>query len=42
MKKLFVLLTACIAIVGMMGCAEVSKGFFGTVGKVILPDDYES
>ena len=26
MKKLFVLLTACIAFVGMMGCAEVSKG----------------
>jgi hypothetical protein len=41
MKKLFILLTACIAIVGMTGCAEVSKGFFGNLSKVLLPDDYE-
>lgn len=41
MKKLFILLTACIAIVGMTGCTQVSKGFFGNLSKVILPDDYE-
>lgn len=42
MKKLFILLTACMTLMLITtGCAEVSKGFFGTVGKVVLPDDYE-
>jgi hypothetical protein len=41
MKKLFILLAACIAIVGMTGCTQVSKGFFGNLSKVVLPDDYE-